>query len=34
MGQLTPANLFDSQPQNGSLIDDAEQSETRDTAAR
>jgi len=34
MGQLTPANLFDHQPQNGSLIDDTERSETRDTAAR
>lgn len=34
MGQLTPANLFDPQPQNGSLIDDRERTETRDTAAR
>jgi adhesin transport system outer membrane protein len=34
MGQLTPANLFDLERQNGSLIDDATRTETRDTAAR
>ncbi|MEP4379231.1 MAG: TolC family protein [Alphaproteobacteria bacterium] len=34
MGQLTPANLFDLQPQSGSLVDDTGQFDTRDTAAR
>lgn len=34
MGQLTPANLFDPQPQDGSRIEAPLRSETRDTAAR
>lgn len=34
MGQLTPANLFDPQPLDGSLIRDPARTEARDTAAR
>ena len=34
MGQLTPVNLFDAQPQSGALSDDLERTMTKDTAAR